>query len=554
MIQKITHHLSKPQLWLPLVLSLALALGLLIGFRLSDSYSPVGVNTLQQDDSHQKIEELLRYIEAKYVDSVDRNQVVEEAITSILRELDPHSAYIPAAELKQVNEQLEGAFEGIGVEFMLLRDTPVVISAIPGGPAERAHILAGDKIISIDDTTISGKHLSSSDIVRILRGNQGQRIKVGILRFPATSARFIHLKREKIPLNSIDAAYRINDRTAYIRISRFSAHTNQEFMESLEKLTTRDGTTDLVLDLRGNPGGYMQQATQILSQFFEERNKLLVYTRGVNSRRMEYKTTGRTYFTIRHIAVLMDEGSASASEIIAGALQDQDRALIVGRRSYGKGLVQEQYSLQDGSALRLTIARYFTPSGRSIQKPYKEVTDYEMEWMDRRTNGELFSMNAIPIEDSTRYFTARGRVVYSSGGIIPDVFVPMDSQEVLPYYQELQFLVPELALTLLQRAPGLSKKYSAESFISDYTLPTSYTKDFFELAHQRGIVLQAEQITKATPAINQLLKAQLGRNLYGEYTYYHILNQRDPVVQAALTFLGKADPLQAAEQKKESER
>lgn len=552
---KTTHLLSRPQIWLPLLLFMGIALGILIGHRLSSAPTASSeAYPLSDLDSHAKIEELLRYIEAKYVDSVDRAEVVEEAISSVLRTLDPHSAYIPAEELQQVNEQLEGAFEGIGIEFMLLRDTPVVISAIPGGPAQRAHMLAGDKIVSIDDTIVAGKHLSSSDIVHILRGKQGQGVKVGFQRFPSTNIRYLQLKREKIPLHSIDAAYRINERTAYIRIARFSAQTSQEFLSALDKLAPKDRSTDLIIDLRGNPGGYMQQAANILSQLFEERNKLLVYTQGYSSRRMEYKTTGRAYYSIRNLTVLIDEGSASASEIIAGAVQDQDRGLIIGRRSFGKGLVQEQYRLRNGAALRLTIARYYTPSGRSIQKPYKGVDDYEMEWIERQKNGELLSAAAIPISDSTRYFTSRGRVVYSSGGIIPDVFVPIDSQELLPYFQELEFLVPEFTLSLLQTHPGLSKEYTADSFIQHFTLADTDARHFFDFAHQRGIILQAEQIAGARNSLLQQIKAQIGRNLFGESNYYQIMNQKDPVVLIALSNMANPNPLRAVEDDKKQKQ
>lgn len=536
--------LTRTQIWLPALLLTGIALGILIGFRLANPTQPQSEWQLSglRDGSHQKMEELIRYIEAKYVDPVDRQQLVEDAITSVLKELDPHSSYIPKEELQQVAEQLEGSFVGIGIEFMMLRDTPVVVSTISDGPAERAGILAGDKLLSLGDSTIAGKQLNSRDIIQILRGKQGTTVEVGIQRFPSKKIRQIRLNREEIPLRSIDAAYHINNQTAYIRISRFSAHTDKEFLAELEKLTPREQPVNLILDLRQNPGGYLQQASNILSQIFDERNRLLVYTKGHSVRRSDYRSTGRAFFHINHVAVLIDEGSASASEIIAGAIQDHDRGLIVGRRSFGKGLVQEQYQLRDGSALRLTVARYYTPSGRSIQKPYKDVEDYDMELQNRMNSGELLSINNIELEDSTRYYTSNGRVVYSSGGIVPDIFIPVDSLELDPFFQELQLLLPEFTLQVVQENRGMfpAKK---ESFVKDFSTPDSLLQRFYSFAYRQGTPELKKEYTRAQSRISLLLKAQIARTLFGQQAYFEVTNQQDPIVQIALKKINTEKPI-----------
>lgn len=536
--------LTRTQIWLPALLLTGIALGILIGFRLANPAPQQSEGQLSgfRDGSHQKLEELIRYIEAKYVDPVDRQQLVEDAITSVLKELDPHSSYIPKEELQQVSEQLEGSFVGIGIEFMLLRDTPIVVSTISDGPAERAGILAGDKLLSLGDSTIAGKQLNSRDIIRILRGKQGSTIEVGIQRFPSKKIRRVKLNREEIPLRSIDAAYRINNQTAYIRISRFSANTDKEFLAELEKLTPREQPVNLILDLRQNPGGYLQQASNILSQIFDERNQLLVYTKGHTVRRSDYRSSGRAFFNINHVAILIDEGSASASEIIAGAVQDHDRGLIVGRRSFGKGLVQEQYQLRDGSALRLTVARYYTPSGRSIQKPYKDVEDYDLELQNRLNSGELLSLNEVELQDSTRYYTSNGRVVYSSGGIVPDIFIPVDSLELDPFFQELQLLLPEFTLQVVQENRDMfpSKK---ESFIKDFSTPDSLLQRFFSYTRSQGVPERKTEYARTQSKISLLLKAQMARTLFGQQAYFEVTNLQDPIVQTALKKINTEKPI-----------
>ena len=381
MVQEETKIPRKLNIWLPLLFALVLVAGMLIGTKLRPA--PKGVSVANPNAEvpvsamgQGKIEELIRYIEARYVDDVDRETLVQEAINEILSKLDPHSNYISAEDLKGVNESLEGEFDGIGIEFLVVDDTLIVVTPLAGGPSETAGVLAGDKIVEVSDSIISGVNMKSSDVMDLLRGKKGTEVTVKILRGKDTHE--ITIIRDKIPNHSVDVSYMLDEKTGYIKVNRFSATTYEEFMKSLEELKEKNNMEDLVIDLRGNPGGYLNEATSILSQLFKEQKRLMVYTEGRTVKRNDYETTGRNFHQVDDIAVLIDEGSASASEIVAGAMQDWDRAVVIGRRSFGKGLVQEQYQLSDGSALRLTVARYFTPSGRLIQKDYEDKEAYNL--------------------------------------------------------------------------------------------------------------------------------------------------------------------------------
>ncbi len=532
---------------MPLLLSGFLALGIFIGLRL-DKPTTNAAHESGLGLEHNKLEELIRYIEAKYVDEVDRKKLVDEAITSILRQLDPHSSYIPSGDLAQINEQLEGEFEGIGIEFMMLKDTVVVVSVFPGGPAERVGIGPGDKILAIGDSTIAGKQLTSSDVIRFLRGKEGTTLRAAVVRFPSKTPRWVELTREKIPIESIDAAYLIRGQIAYIRINRFSATTDKEFLSALEKLGARNKSLDLILDLRHNPGGYLQQASNILSQIFEDRGRLLVYTEGRTVRRAEYLTTGRAFFPIGKVAVLIDEGSASASEILAGAIQDHDRGILIGRRSFGKGLVQEQYMLSDGSALRLTVARYFTPSGRSIQKPYQDIREYQDDLENRINSGELISQNRIPLSDSTRFYTSHGRVVYGRGGIIPDLFIPLDSLDLNPDFLGLKSLVPSFAIQAIQGKRALFPQKN-EDFKKQFEVDEAMLGDFSRYAQANKERWPSQNQAQILEKIRLLIKANIARDLYGPDEYYAIANAEDPAVAMALKKLSSPKPLSELSQK-----
>jgi carboxyl-terminal processing protease len=365
------------QIRLPLILAATLAAGMFIGQQLPHADRQFSLMSAgRSGQSTGTLDEVLRYIDALYVDSVNVDKLKERAINALLDGLDPHSVYISPDELQAVEEDMSGGFEGIGVEFLMVDDTMQVVTPLSGGPSEAAGILPGDKIVMINDTTIAGVKMENGEIFRRLRGPKGSMVKISIQRGRENALRHFQISRDIIAVKSVETAYMIDDRTGYIKINRFSARTYQEFMEALRPMVEEQGMANLLLDLRGNPGGYLNEATSLLSQFFGE-GKLLVYTQGRKDDRREYKSTGRARFNIQHIAVLIDEGSASASEIVAGALQDHDRGWVVGRRSFGKGLVQEQYPLQDGGALRLTISRYYTPSGRSIQRTYANGVDYD---------------------------------------------------------------------------------------------------------------------------------------------------------------------------------
>ncbi len=544
---------GKLNIWLPLLFAIVLVVGMLIGMRLQ-SETPKVVDIQSTDaltsQRYGKLEELLRYIEAKYVDDVERDKLVDEAISSILKQLDPHSVYFSAKQLEQVNVQLEGNFNGIGVEFIIIDDTVTVVAPLVGGPAEAAGILAGDKIVQAEDSIIAGTGISSSGVIDLLSGEKGSKVTVGILRSNESQLREFTLERDEIPVNSVDVAYMLDNKTGYIKVNRFSATTYEEFMKGLEKLVEKEGMKDLVIDLRQNPGGYLQQATNILSQLFKEKDKLLVYTEGRSVHRSEYESTGRAFFDIRNIAVLIDEGSASASEILAGALQDHDRAYIIGRRSFGKGLVQEQYALRDGSALRLTVARYYTPSGRSIQKPYDDREHYDEDFIARLESGELSGEHESEILDSTKYFTSSGRVVYGGGGITPDVFVPLDTAMMNEYYFRLRQQMPQFVFKYVNDHRKSFEFTSVSSFKNNFQVSNAIIDKFLQYAEANGVAKNDAQLARIMPLLKRYLKASFAQNLFDAEGFYAVWNETDPVVRKALQELNQSNPITEYQHKK----
>lgn len=523
---------SRVAIWLPLLLALALSAGVLIGMRLSGPASSDTFSDNTNAEGRHKVEELLRYIEARYVDKVDRQKLVDETISSVLRQLDPHSTYLPPEELAKISEQMEGEFMGIGVEFMALNDTFIVVNVLKGSPAQKAGILAGDKIISIQDSLVSGKNWKSEEVVKILRNQKNPVVRIGLLRYPNKKQTIVSVTRKQLPLKSVDAAYWINNQVAYIRINRFSSTTDKEFLSALERLSDRNKKINLILDLRHNPGGYLQQATNILSQIFPERGELLVYTQGRAVNRSDYHSTGRAFFDIGKIAVLIDEGSASASEIIAGAVQDRDRGLVIGRRSYGKGLVQEQYRLSDGSAIRLTVARYFTPSGRSIQKPYSQSELASEEMGNTTPRNDVPDQAQIAFSDSTKFFTHSGRVVYAKGGISPDILIPADSLDDDPVLQEIQQRLPIFSLKgyVAAKAQFQGKR---QAFLDRFTVDEKHLDEFYQFLTDSGLKVSRQEWITLQHKIPRLIKAHIARNLFDTEAYFQALNQGDPTVQAA---------------------
>lgn len=537
---------KKVTVWLPLLLAVVLVAGMFIGMRVQNSAPTVVMEPREETEAtlgQGKIEELIRYVEAKYVDDVDRDKLVDEAIESILKQLDPHSNYIPAEQLRQINEQLEGNFEGIGVEFMILDDTIVVVSALPGGPSEAAGIRAGDKIVEVEDSVIAGKDLQSRDVMSLLRGEKGSKVEVGILRGKEDEIRRFTITRDKIPMHSVDVSYMLNDETGYIKINRFSATTYEEFMKALEEMVEQQGMEDLVIDLRHNPGGYLQQATNILSQLFQRKDQLLVYTEGRSVHRSNYESTGRAFFDIDDIVVLIDEGSASASEILAGAIQDHDRGYIIGRRSFGKGLVQEQYRLRDGSALRLTVARYYTPSGRSIQKDYEDRESYEYDLAQRYESGEMTSEEEITVADSTEYYTDKGRVVYGGGGILPDIFVPMDTVFRNGYYQTLRQYVPGFVYRYVEDHKDQLDSYSLQQYKNRFQVSDAVYQEFLTYAADEGLERKRSQEDFVKSEMKHLLKARIAKHLFDDKGFYQVWNSKDPFVQQALETLRASKPI-----------
>lgn len=537
-------------IWLPLLFSLVLVAGMFIGTKMQDNPPKVASidvsnETLPPGGMGQgKLEELIRYIESRYVDDVNKDELVKEAIDNILYQFDPHSNYISAEQLRSVNDQLEGNFDGIGIEFLVVDDTVMIIAALPDGPAKKAGILPGDKIVEIEDSLTVGKNIEFDGILDKLKGDLNSKIKIGVRRGNEPGIRHFTLSRDKIPVHSVEVAYMLDDKTGYFKLERFSANTYEEFMRALEDLVDNHGLKNIVIDLRQNGGGYLQEATNILSQLFEEKDKLLVYTEGNNVPRSEYKSNGRNFYDIENVSILVDEGSASASEILAGAIQDWDRGVIIGRRTFGKGLVQEQYGLRDGSAIRLTVARYYTPSGRCIQKPYDAGrNEYDHDVADRIQNGELYDGGKIVPQDTTKYFTGAGRVVFGGGGIAPDVFIPMDSNQLKPDFLRAVQHIPAFVFRYLEKKRTELEAAKMDDFIADFQVSNEMLDSFYKFVRSKE--------KKSIPAFSQSLeteirlriKAILARQLWSEAGFSRVMNQGDPAVQTAIKLMREEKPL-----------
>ncbi|GAB4245265.1 MAG: S41 family peptidase [Saprospiraceae bacterium] len=490
-----------------------------------------------------KLEELIRYIESRYVDDVDKEFLVKEAIDNILHQLDPHSSYISAEDLKAVTDQLEGSFDGIGIEFLVVNDTVVVVSTIAGGPARKAGILPGDQIVGVEDSLVLGVNADADKLLKHLKGEKGSEVLVKVYRPSTRSTEIFELTRDKIPVSSVSAAYMLDDETGYIKVDRFSAHTYEEFMTALENMVEKQGMKHLVLDLRQNPGGYLQEAVNILSQLFSEKERLLVYTEGTHSSRSEYKSTGRNFYDLKNIAVLVDEGSASASEIVAGAIQDWDRGVIIGRRTFGKGLVQEQYPLRDGSAIRLTVARYFTPSGRCIQKPYGAETDYAHDLSERLEHGEMFDKDSIQLADTIQYKTNAGRVVFGGGGIVPDVFIPMDSLLISSAFILANRHIPSFTYQYVEAHRAELEEMGLDAFVEGFTLSDELLNEFRSYCEANGTKLSKSDWAKIRDRVRIHLKAGIAQNKWSEAGYVKVMNRVDPAVVKALEFVKKDNPL-----------
>ena len=525
---------------MPLVIALVLAAGILIGKFMAGSEKPSKVifskNAFSEND---KLNQVISYIKSDYVDTIKEQIIVEETINEILQNLDPHSYYIPKSEYNQVNDPLEGNFEGIGIEFRIQEDTVVVVRALAGGPSEKLGIQAGDRIVKVEGEDITGETINNTRVVKLLKGPKGSKVRVSIYRDQQTELLDFKIKRDEIPLHSVEASYMVNDEVGYIKVIRFARNTHEEFMEAASDLKDR-GMRALILDLRNNGGGYLNSATDIADEFLEE-GELIVYTKGKSRERKEFLATTKGQLEDTEVAVLINEGSASASEIVAGALQDNDLGYIVGRRSFGKGLVQEGVQWPDGSAMRLTVARYYTPTGRSIQKPYDDGLDaYNSEAYQRYSNGELLSLDSIDFPDSLKFFTPQGKVVYGGGGIMPDYFVPIDTSSTSVYFGKLNYqgMFYYFGFDYVDRnRESLIDQFVEESFSDQFTVSPQILKEFYAYAEEKGINYDRNGARVAKDIIINRLKAAIGRNLFGSNTFFEVMNEEDDIVQKAANLL-----------------
>lgn len=529
--------------WTPLLFSIVLATGMIFGFNLRDSLrNKRNIGTVI--NRNDRLEEIIDLINERYVDTVNNNMLYKGAVAGILKSLDPHTVYIPSEDLQGINDDLEGGFSGIGVEFSIVRDTIEVTAVIENGPAARAGVEIGDQLVKVGDSIVAGTNITSERIVHLLKGKQHSNVYVTLKRANTGLLKEVAITRDIIPIPSVDACIMLDSITGFIKINRFSATTSREFDDALKKLRSR-GIKQLILDLRDNPGGYLDAATSISDDFLDDK-KLVVYTKGIHTMRNEFRAGEQGLFEQGKLVVLVDESSASASEIVAGAIQDWDRGVIIGRRTFGKGLVQEQYEMPDGSALRLTVAKYYTPSGRCIQRSFAKGRDaYMQDYEKRFETGELTGKNdTAALADTTRYYTSKNRIVYGGGGIKPDVFVPYDTTKLssplfsMLYSQELKTAVWDYFIRNKTRLKYKNIVDFNESFSSEDMILSDYL----------AMLKPAELITAVRIFKNYndyhyfkiQVKAQIARFLFRENGYYAISLQDDEVVRKSLEVLNSS--------------
>lgn len=535
----------------PIIASLALAIGVTLGVLLprdnqaQTSQNPSEIVTPPIGSTNfNKLNYVLFLLKSMYVDSIKTDELTEKIIPLVLEELDPHSTYVPKDEVEMANDDLEGSFSGIGVQFNIQNDTVMVVDVITGGPSEKVGILPGDRIIEVNDSVFVGKNINNTKVLKTLRGEKGTEVNVGIKRNSSDETLYFTITRGDIPVNSVDIAYPITPKVGYIKVSRFGANTYNEFVTELTKLK-RLGCEEFIIDLRYNSGGYLHAAIQMINEFLE-KDQLIVYTEGRSYPREDAVANGKGMFKDIPIYVLINEWSASASEIFAGAIQDQDRGIIIGRRSFGKGLVQQQVPLFDGSEVRLTIAHYYTPSGRSIQKPYEggNLEEYENDILNRYEHGEFFSSDSIVAGDSIKYYTREGRVVYGGGGIMPDFFVPQDTTEYTDYFTEAQNkgLLYSFAFQYSDKNRNTLKKFKEYTDLCDYLDKNNINLEFYKYAESKDLdPLKTSGQLECSSIINNLLKAYICRNILGDEAFYPILNSKDETIIKALELMCKRE-------------
>jgi carboxyl-terminal processing protease len=527
---------SKRSIFLPLLVAFSVVTGILIGIylpRQSDIPQHFGIGS-----KNDKVNMIINKIESDYVDPVDRRELVESAIPAMLKKLDPHSIYIPVKEYRRANESIQGNFEGIGISFNMLTDTILVISTIPGGPSEKLGLLAGDKILYVNDSLVAGKGINDEDIVGMLKGPRGTVVRVKILRKGCKELLSFDIARDKIPIYSVDVAYMINNNTGFIRINNFAESTYEEFMNGLRELVGK-GMTKLIIDLRNNSGGVMDASIEIANEFLK-KGQLIVYTKGRSKERSEARANGKGEFETGELVILIDEWSASASEILAGAIQDNDRGTIIGRRSFGKGLVQEQVNLPDGSGMRLTIARYYTPSGRSIQRPYnKGFEEYYDDLNIRLNNHEFENSDSIHFADSLKFTTIGGRVVYGGGGIMPDKFVPVDTSGISSYFLKVRPLIYQFALLYTEKHRETLKKYYEADDFEKFLDKQGLLDQFIRYASTNNVKPDPEELKISSKIIHTQIKAYIARNILDNKGFYPIWEQIDTTLRYAIDYLKK---------------
>ena len=529
--------------YMPLIMALCVVLGVFIGTFYANHFSGNRLSIINSGSN--KLNNLLHIIDDQYVDTVNVNDLVEKAMPQILAELDPHSVYIAAKDVQMANDDLRGSFSGVGIEFTIRQDTLHVQQVIGNGPAERAGVIAGDKIVMVDDKPFTGKTLTNEVAMHTLKGPKDTKVKLGILRYGEKKIRNIVVTRGEIPTKSVTATYMLDDKTGYIRIKNFGENTYPELLIALAKLSQQN-FQNLTIDLRGNTGGYLQSAVQIANEFLP-KNKLIVYTQGRKSARQDYRSDGRGSYQHIPLVVLIDEGSASASEILAGAIQDNDRGTIIGRRSFGKGLVQQPIAFNDQSMIRLTIARYYSPSGRCIQKPYTagDNKDYEEDLLARYQHGEFFSQDSIK-HKGPAYHTAIGRSVYGGGGITPDIFIAEDTTDVTSYYKQASMsgLIIQYAFEYTDENRGRLKEYKGMQELAEHLKKQNLVDKFASYAENKGLKRRNLMIQRSHKLLERFIYSRIIYNMQNEQSWMEYLNSDDPAIMETLKVFreGRAFP------------
>lgn len=532
---------NKTNRFMPFIMALCVVLGIVIGTFFSNHFAGNRLNVINSGSN--RLNNLLHLIDDQYVDSVNIDSLVDKAIPQILAELDPHSVYISAKDAAQANDDLKGSFSGVGIEFVIRQDTIHVQNVIQNGPAEKAGLLAGDKIVAVDGKPFVGKIVTNQEAMHRLKGPKDTKVKIGVIRYGSNKVQSFTVTRGEIPTKSVTAAYMLNDNTGYIRIKNFGENTYPEMLIALAKLS-QQGFSNLCIDLRDNSGGYLTAAVNMANEFLPEK-KLILYTQGRKSPRQDYLSDGKGSYQKIPMVVLINEGSASSAEIFAGAMQDNDRATIIGRRSFGKGLVQQQIEFPDHSLIRLTIARYYTPSGRCIQKPYTmgDDKDYEQDLLDRYQHGEFFSQDSIKQDQSQIFETSLGRPVYGGGGIMPDIFVPQDTTGMTSYYRMAvnRGLTIQFAFQYTDNHRAEMQKYETEESLLQYLKHQNILEQFARFAENKGLKRRNILMYKSQKLFETNLYGNIIYDMLGMEAYIEYLNKSDKTVLKALEVLDKGE-------------